>query len=136
MELSETNLAETDIPPSEIKNSESENFLDGSLNEGERPSISIVVDDKFELIMKALSSKTRRDIIREIKKHKDGLDVSELANLLNSPIKKNSTMTEANISAQIKKLEKAGLICCDYCSGQHGVRKISKLCLNELLLKF
>ena len=136
MELSETDLTEADIPPSETKSLESKNSLETSLNEGEKVSISISTDDRFELIMKALSSKTRRDIIREIKKHEDGLDVSELANLLNSPIKKNASMTEANISAQIKKLEEAGLICCDYCSGQHGVRKISKLCINELLLKF
>ena len=45
-------------------------------------------------------------------------------------------MTEANISAQIKKLEEANLIKCDYCSGQHGVRKISKIKFNQLIVKF
>jgi DNA-binding transcriptional ArsR family regulator len=136
MELSENNLTEAQLTHSGTKKLQSEESLGLSFNEEGKASISISVDDKFELIMKALSSKTRRDIIREIKNHEGGLDISELANLLNSPIKKNSSMTEANISAQIKKLEEAGLICCDYCSGQHGVRKISKLCLTELILKF
>ncbi len=136
MELSETNLTEAELTSSESKNFESEDSLGLKFLEQGKALISINADDKFELIMKALSSKTRRDIIREIQNHNDGLDVSELANLLNSPIKKNSSMTEANISAQIKKLEEAGLIYCDYCSGQHGVRKISKLNLKELILKF
>jgi predicted transcriptional regulator len=45
-------------------------------------------------------------------------------------------MTEANISAQIKKLEKAGLIECEYSSGAHGVRKISKSKYSTLNIKF
>ena len=45
-------------------------------------------------------------------------------------------MTEANISAQIKKLKAAGLIECIYCSGQHGVRKVSNLKYDKLLLRF
>ncbi len=136
MELSETNLTEAELTSSESKKFEREDSSGLKFLEQGKALISINADDKFELIMKALSSKTRRDIIREIQNHNDGLDVSELANLLNSPIKKNSSMTEANISAQIKKLEEAGLIYCDYCSGQHGVRKISKLHLTELILKF
>ena len=53
-----------------------------------------------------------------------------------SNIAANSEMTEANISAQIKKLEEAGLISCDYASGDHGVRKISKLKFNRLVIQF
>ena len=56
------------------------------------------------------------------------MDVSNIAEKLE--------MTEANISAQIKKLEEANLIECDYCSGQHGVRKISKIKYSQLLVKF
>jgi len=56
------------------------------------------------------------------------MDVSNIAASLD--------MTEANISAQIKKLEEAGLIKCDYASGDHGVRKISRLRFNQLLIKF
>jgi DNA-binding transcriptional ArsR family regulator len=136
MQLSETNSNEVELTSSEPKNLVKEEILGLKFVEKGKASISINNDDKFELIMKALSSKTRRDILREIQNHSEGLDVSELATLLNSPIKKNSSMTEANISAQIKKLEEAGLIYCDYCSGQHGVRKISKLNLTELLLRF
>ena len=53
-----------------------------------------------------------------------------------SNIAQNLKKTEANISAQIKKLEEAGLIYCDYCSGNHGVRKISKLKYNQVIIKF
>ena len=56
------------------------------------------------------------------------MDVSNIAARLN--------MTEANISAQIKKLEEAGLIKCSYASGDHGVRKISSLKFNKLIIEF
>ncbi|TXT62295.1 MAG: Helix-turn-helix domain protein [Promethearchaeota archaeon] len=74
--------------------------------------------------MKALSSKTRRSILQEIQVRP--MDVSDLAAQLE--------MTEANISAQIKKLEEAGLIECDYSSGKHGVRKISRIKYNQVLI--
>ncbi len=94
------------------------------LNELE--TIKITSDDQIEKIVKALSSKTRRKILRQIQIVP--MDVSNIASSLD--------MTEANISAQIKKLEKAGLITCDYKSGQHGVRKISKLKYHKLTIKF
>ena len=90
-------------------------------------SVSITSDKQIELIVKALSSHTRRQILHKIQSTINGMDVSNIAANLN--------MTEANISAQIKKLEKAGLIKCDYCSGAHGVRKISKLAWDELCIK-
>lgn len=93
---------------------------------GKEESITINTDDQVEEIMKALSSKTRREILRQIKI--EPADVSKIASDLE--------MTEANISAQIKKLDKAGLIICEYCSGAHGVRKISRLRHNKLLIKF
>lgn len=83
-------------------------------------------DDKIELILKALSSKTRRHILKQIQS--EPMDVSKIAS--------NLEMTEANISAQIKKLEQANLISCNYKSGKHGVRKISQIKYNQLLLKF
>lgn len=89
-------------------------------------SITFESDEKIELIVKALSSKTRRNILRQIQI--EPLDVSNIAS--------NLSMTEANISAQIKKLEAAGLISCDYASGDHGVRKISNLKYNKLVIKF
>lgn len=83
-------------------------------------------DIQIEKVAKALSSKTRRQILSRIKEHP--MDVSNIAS--------NLQMTEANISAQIKKLEKAGLIKCDYASGDHGVRKISSLKYACLTIKF
>lgn len=89
-------------------------------------SIMVKSDKEIELIAKALSSKTRRRILTRIQQ--EPMDVSRIAMELE--------MTEANISAQIKKLHEANLITCDYSSGQHGVRKISKLKYNQLVLKF
>lgn len=91
-------------------------------------TVTINSDEQIELIVKALSSQTRRNILRQIQLEIEGLDVSKIASKLG--------MTEANISAQIKKLEKAGLIKCDYSSGQHGIRKISKLKYEKLTIAF
>lgn len=89
-------------------------------------SISVESDDQIEKIVKALSSRTRRQILHYIQE--EPMDVSNIAASLN--------MTEANISAQIKKLEEAGLITCSYSSGDHGVRKLSRLKFNRLIIKF
>jgi predicted transcriptional regulator len=94
--------------------------------ESKSESISIESDDQIEKIVKALSSRTRRQILHYIQE--EPMDVSNIASSLQ--------MTEANISAQIKKLEEAGLIICDYASGDHGVRKISRLKFNRLSIKF
>jgi predicted transcriptional regulator len=91
---------------------------------GKEESITIDSDDKVEEIMKALSSNTRRRILRQIKI--EPADVSKIASILE--------MTEANISAQIKKLQEANLIFCEYCSGNHGVRKISKVKFNRIII--
>ncbi|TKJ24237.1 MAG: transcriptional regulator [Promethearchaeota archaeon Loki_b32] len=89
-------------------------------------SITIKSDEKIEKIVKALSSRTRRQILHHIQE--EPMDVSHIAASLQ--------MTEANISAQIKKLEEAGLIDCSYSSGNHGVRKISRLKFNKLIIEF
>ena len=128
MELSETNLGDSEWTDSEIKKPQDKGFLELELKSDNKDYILIDDDNKIEQIIKALSSSTRREILNSIQMFKEGMDVSKIATLLD--------MTEANISAQIKKLEEAGLIDCDYCSGQHGVRKISKLKYNELTLKF
>ncbi|MBY9004002.1 MAG: ArsR family transcriptional regulator [Candidatus Lokiarchaeota archaeon] len=119
MELTETNFSEgTEIPGQ----------LELKLISDRDKSITVDSDNEIELIVKALSSETRRKILQKIQKSETELDVSEIASILN--------MTEANISAQIKKLKEAGLIECDYCSGQHGVRKVSKLKYDKLLIIF
>jgi len=89
-------------------------------------SVFIESDDQIEKIVKALSSRTRRRILHYIQE--EPMDVSSIASNLN--------MTEANISAQIKKLEEADLIICDYTSGAHGVRKLSKIKFHKLTIKF
>ena len=94
--------------------------------QGKSESINVSSDMQIEKIVKALSSLTRRKILHHIQE--EPLDVSSIASILK--------MTEANISAQIKKLEDAGLIYCDYASGSHGVRKISRLKYNRLTIKF
>ncbi len=91
-------------------------------------TITINSDEQIERIVKALSSQTRRNILRHIQLETEGLDVSRIASKLG--------MTEANISAQIKKLEKSGLIKCDYSSGQHGIRKVSTLKYDKLTIAF
>ena len=94
--------------------------------ESKSESISVESDDHVEKIVKALSSRTRRKILQYI--NEEPLDVSNIASILK--------MTEANISAQIKKLEAAGLITCSYASGDHGVRKISSPKFQRLVIKF
>ena len=89
-------------------------------------SVVIESDKQIEKIVKALSSQTRRKILRQIQI--EPMDVSKIAAKLE--------MTEANISAQIKKLEKANLVSCEYKSGQHGVRKISQLEYDEIKIRF
>ena len=100
-------------------------FLEVNL-QNKSESVFIESDDQIEKIVKALSSRTRRKILHYIQE--EPMDVSSLASILD--------MTEANISAQIKKLEEAGLITCDYTSGAHGVRKLSKIKFHKLTIKF
>ena len=119
MELTETNFSE---------GTEISGQLELKLISDRDNSITIESDNEIELVVKALSSKTRRKILQQIQRSEPELDVSEIATILN--------MTEANISAQIKKLKEAGLIECDYCSGQHGVRKVSRLKYDKLLIIF
>jgi len=119
MELTETNFPEE---------TEIQGQLELKLISETDNTVIFDSDYEIELILKALSSETRRKILKRIRSNEVDLDVSDLASHLK--------MTEANISAQIKKLKEAGLIECKYCSGQHGVRKVSKLKYNKLLIKF
>lgn len=74
---------------------------------------------------KALASKTRITILKVIDEH-PGIDISRLAEALGQ--------TQANISAQVFILDKAGLLKFDYVPGEHGVSK--KLYpLNHVILK-
>ncbi len=126
--MSGTNLSGSELINSDLKKSEIDGLLELELLD-KNHNLSVIRSDKqIEKVIKALSSETRRKILNRIQNTKEGLDVSDIASILG--------MTEANISAQIKKLQEADLIYCEYCSGQHGVRKISKLKFEQLVIKF
>lgn len=80
-------------------------------------------DPQVFAIMKALSSKTRWKILQTVK---EKLDVCQTAKKLNQ--------TEANISAQIKILEKANLLNPKYEAGRHGVRKFCELNIARIIV--
>jgi len=126
--MSETNLSGSELINSDLKKSEIHGPLELELFDKNHNLIANGSDKQIEKVAKALSSATRRLILHRIQSSKEGLDVSDIAKILG--------MTEANISAQIKKLQEADLIYCEYCSGQHGVRKISKLKFEQLVIKF
>ncbi|GAH22689.1 unnamed protein product [marine sediment metagenome] len=128
MEMSETNLSGSELINSDLKKSEIHGPLELELFDKNHNLIANGSDKQIEKVAKALSSATRRLILHRIQSSKEGLDVSDIAAILE--------MTEANISAQVKKLQEADLIYCEYCSGQHGVRKISKLKFEKLVIKF
>ena len=119
MELSEPSLSNSEIADSDLNDEEIAKVLEFDLYNDNHGSFIKESDDRFEKVVKALSSVTRRRILNRIQNSNDGMDVSNIASSLQ--------MTEANISAQIKKLQEADLIFCEYCSGNHGVRKISKV---------
>ena len=77
-------------------------------------------------VFKALASETRWKILKLLTTGKN-LDVSRIAEALKQ--------TEANISAQIKILENAGLINSHYEPGEHGVRKICEPACEKLIIK-
>ncbi len=126
--MSETNLSGSELINSDLKKSEIHGPLELELFDKNHNLIAIGSDKQIEKVAKALSSATRRRILYRIQSSKEGLDVSDIAKILE--------MTEANISAQVKKLQEADLIYCEYCSGQHGVRKISKLKFEKVVIKF
>lgn len=126
--MSGTNLSGSELINSDLKKSEIHGPLELELLDKNQNSSVIRSDKQIEKVVKALSSGTRRLILKRIQNSREGLDVSDIAKILE--------MTEANISAQIKKLQEADLIYCEYCSGQHGVRKISKLKFEQLVIKF
>jgi len=86
-----------------------------------------IVNGEATKIFKALASKTRRTIL-SLLKNGEKLDISRIAQHLKQ--------TEANISAQIKILEKAGLILSRYEPGERGVRKICEPACEKLIIKF
>lgn len=76
-------------------------------------------------ILKALISETRWDIIQILKREGE-IDITGLSEILLNK-ETGEPQTEANVSAQIKILQKQGIIACHYEPGEHGVRKLCSL---------
>ncbi len=123
MELSETNISNSELTDSELK---MVRVLELDMFEENHDSLTNKSDIQIQKVAKALTSPTRRKILNLIQNSNEGMDVSNIASIIK--------MTEANISAQIKNLQEAGLIHCDYCSGNHGVRKISKVKYDKIII--
>lgn len=87
----------------------------------------VVSDSNIGKIARAISSPTRWSILRLLRDKTGKIDVSRIADALKQ--------TEANISAQIKILEKAGLVIAKYEPGEHGVRKICDLGAMVLIIQ-
>ena len=87
--------------------------------------IAISGDDVSRLA-KALASPTRWEIMKLLQRR--SIDVSRIAVTL--------SQTEANISAQIKILEEAGLVKARYEPGVHGVRKICEPAVDKVTILF
>ena len=79
-------------------------------------------ENKIIKISKALGSKTRYNILKIL--IDEELDISGIAEILEQ--------TEANVSAQVKYLQKLDLISCKYSPGIHGVRKLCRAKIKEI----
>lgn len=85
------------------------------------------LNDQEQIIAlaKALSSETRYKIVKLLLNDNE-MDISSIA--------KKMKQTEANTSAQIKYLEKAGVLDSRYEPGAHGVRKVCKTKVKKIIL--
>jgi predicted transcriptional regulator len=81
-----------------------------------------VKGDEVAKVAKALASETRLQLLKILAEK--NMDVSRIAARLNQ--------TEANISAQIKILEKVGLLKSHYEPGEHGVRKVCETAVEKI----
>jgi predicted transcriptional regulator len=81
----------------------------------------------FDLFFWTLANKTCRKIIKLLILFKK-LNISSLAKQLDQ--------TEANVSFQVKKLEKAGLLKVNYQTGKHGINKNISLAYSHISIFF
>ncbi len=89
----------------------------------EEDGILIVRGDEYILrVASALASPTRLEILRYVINKE--ADVGEIAELIKQ--------SKANASAQVKKLEEAGLLKTIYKPGQRGVKKICSTKIKEI----
>ncbi|MCX8169367.1 MAG: ArsR family transcriptional regulator [Candidatus Methanomethylicia archaeon] len=87
--------------------------------------VLIVSGKKIPEIALAISSKTRLEILKRIQNRE--VDVEELAKTLEQ--------SRANTSAQLRVLEKAGLVKTIYKPGIRGVKKICTSDIREIVFK-
>ncbi|MEM1605929.1 MAG: helix-turn-helix domain-containing protein [Desulfurococcales archaeon] len=78
--------------------------------------------DYIYRVADALSNETRIQILRHV--YKKEVDVGDISKLIKQ--------SKANASAQIKKLENAGLIKTIYKPGQRGVKKVCTSDIREI----
>ena len=81
-------------------------------------------EEQIIALAKALSSPTRYKIVKLLLDKE--MDISSIA--------KRMKQTEANTSAQIKYLERAGVLDSRYEPGAHGVRKVCKTRVKKITL--
>ena len=81
-------------------------------------------DENIIKVTKAMSSATRFRIV--VLLFSEEMDISTIAERLQQ--------TEANVSAQVKQLERANLVTSRYTPGEHGVRKICKTAITSLTI--
>ena len=94
----------------------------GSLDGAVTQKKMVIQGDQIKDLAKALASATRQQILAFLKE--EPLDVSTLAQKLNQ--------TEANVSAQVQILQKAGLVTSTYRPGNHGVRKVCEPAIDVI----
>jgi len=83
-------------------------------------------DEKLLSTLKAVAEPSRLKILKILN---DGeFSVRELAD--------KTGLTSSNISAQIKKLEDVNLIDVKYVAGNHGTKKISRIRVEEIRVRF
>ncbi|MHA2503945.1 MAG: ArsR/SmtB family transcription factor [Candidatus Kariarchaeaceae archaeon] len=81
--------------------------------------------ERIIAVTKAIASNTRYRILELLTREE--LDISRLAERLDQ--------TEANVSAQVKQLEKAKLVESRYEPGDHGVRKLCKTSITKVTIQ-
>lgn len=87
--------------------------------------LDVVGEEDIIALAKALSSDTRYKIAKLLVEKE--MNINQLA--------KELGQTEANVSAQIKFLEKAGVLKSRYEPGDHGVRKVCKTNVKKIVIE-
>jgi DNA-binding transcriptional ArsR family regulator len=101
-------------------------IIQTKFKEKKMSEIVLTDNDREQIIQitKAIASETRYSIVKLLAQQEH--DISRLAEALGQ--------TEANISAQVKQLEKAKLIESRYEPGNHGVRKICRTTIKKVTI--